>query len=112
MVLTDVEMPGMTGIELLGRLREIAPQLPVAVLTAHPCGWTTRSRRCGTAPTSSWRTSVEPDRLVAVVASLVAKGQAIREASRQSVLAIGAHPDDVEIGARAGAFARAPPDGP
>jgi CheY-like chemotaxis protein len=35
LVLTDVEMPGMTGIELLGQLRDRAPQLPVAVLTAH-----------------------------------------------------------------------------
>ena len=33
------------------------------------------------------------------VAALVAKGRAAREAARQSVLAIGAHPDDVEIGA-------------
>lgn len=36
LVLTDVEMPGMTGIELIGQLRDRAPQLPVAVLTAHP----------------------------------------------------------------------------
>ena len=38
LVLTDVEMPGMTGIELLEAVREIAPQLPVAVVTAHPVG--------------------------------------------------------------------------
>jgi CheY-like chemotaxis protein len=35
LVLTDVEMPGMTGLELLDALRRIAPALPVAVLTAH-----------------------------------------------------------------------------
>jgi LmbE family N-acetylglucosaminyl deacetylase len=33
------------------------------------------------------------------VTALAAKGRAAREAARQSVLAIGAHPDDVEIGA-------------
>jgi CheY-like chemotaxis protein len=35
LVVTDVEMPGMSGLELLDALRRIAPALPVAVLTAH-----------------------------------------------------------------------------
>ena len=35
LVLTDVEMPGMTGIELLESLRQVAPDLPVAIMTAH-----------------------------------------------------------------------------
>ena len=43
--------------------------------------------------------SVPPDQLLADVSALVAKGRAARLAARQAVLAIGAHPDDVEIGA-------------
>src|SRR6202011_727424 len=35
LVFTDVDMPGMNGLELLDALRRIAPALPVAVLTAH-----------------------------------------------------------------------------
>jgi CheY-like chemotaxis protein len=35
LVLTDMDMPGMTFPELLGELRRVAPALPVAVLTAH-----------------------------------------------------------------------------
>ena len=35
LVLTDVEMPGMSGLELLQALRRASPDLPVAVLTAH-----------------------------------------------------------------------------
>ena len=35
LVVTDVDMPGMTGLELLDALRRIAPALPVAVLTGH-----------------------------------------------------------------------------
>ena len=35
MVLTDVDLPGMTGLELLAALREVAPAVPVAVMTAH-----------------------------------------------------------------------------
>ena len=45
-----------------------------------------------------------PDTLLATVTELVAKGRAQRRAGHQVVLAIGAHPDDVEIGA-AGALA-------
>jgi len=39
LVLTDVQLPGMSGLELLDALRQIAPALPVAVVTAHaPAG--------------------------------------------------------------------------
>jgi CheY-like chemotaxis protein len=41
LVLTDLELPGMTGLELLHALRQVAPALPVAVVTAHaPVGTT------------------------------------------------------------------------
>ena len=34
-VVTDIEMPGMTGLELLAMLRAEQPELPVIVMTAH-----------------------------------------------------------------------------
>jgi DNA-binding NtrC family response regulator len=34
-VFTDVRLPGMNGIELLGRIREFDPNIPVIVMTAH-----------------------------------------------------------------------------
>jgi two-component system, NtrC family, response regulator HydG len=98
LVLTDVEMPGMSGLELLGSLRRVAPEPPVAVMTAHA----TLDYAVGAlrnAADEFLQKPVKPDRLLAVVAALVAKGRAARLASRQSVLAIGAHPDDIEIGA-------------
>jgi LmbE family N-acetylglucosaminyl deacetylase len=98
LVLTDVEMPGMTGIELLEAVREISPQLPVAVVTAHPSvDYAVRALR--NKADEFLEKPVRPDKLAGTVAALVAKGRAAREAARQSVLAIGAHPDDVEIGA-------------
>jgi DNA-binding response OmpR family regulator len=35
LILTEVDMPGMTGLELLAALRRVAPGLPVAVVTGH-----------------------------------------------------------------------------
>ena len=35
LVITDMEMPGMTGLELIERVNRCEPGLPVAVMTAH-----------------------------------------------------------------------------
>jgi two-component system response regulator HydG len=42
---------------------------------------------------------VHPDELITTATALVHKGRANRKAARDTVLAVGAHPDDVEIGA-------------
>jgi two-component system, NtrC family, response regulator HydG len=98
LVLTDVEMPGMTGLELLQALRQACPGLPIAVLTAHATvDYAVRALRDHA--NEFLQKTVPPDQLLATVDSLVTKGRAARLASRQAVLAIGAHPDDVEIGA-------------
>jgi LmbE family N-acetylglucosaminyl deacetylase/CheY-like chemotaxis protein len=103
LVLTDVEMPGMTGLELLQALRRVAPDLPVVVLTAHASLDNAVSALRDRAD-EFLQKSVPPEQLLASVSALIAKGRAARQAARQAVLAIGAHPDDVEIGA-AGALA-------
>ncbi len=35
LILTDIRMPNMDGIELLGKLQQVAPQTPVIILTAY-----------------------------------------------------------------------------
>jgi LmbE family N-acetylglucosaminyl deacetylase len=98
LVLTDVEMPGMTGIELLEALRRTDPFLPVAVVTAHATVDVAVGALRNRADDFQEK-PLRPARLAAMVTELVAKGRAARLARRQVVLAIGAHPDDVEIGA-------------
>ena len=34
-VLTDLQLPGMDGVEVIKRCRELAPELPVVLMTAH-----------------------------------------------------------------------------
>ena len=36
LLITDIELPGMSGLELLERARQLMPGLPVAVMTGFP----------------------------------------------------------------------------
>jgi LmbE family N-acetylglucosaminyl deacetylase/ActR/RegA family two-component response regulator len=98
LVITDVEMPGMSGLELLRALREISPDLPVAVITGHATlAYAVQAIRSDA--DEFLEKPVHPDELVATATMLVNKGRANRATARDSVLAVGAHPDDAEIGA-------------
>ena len=99
LVNTDIEMPEMNGLELISRVHQLEPALPVAVVTAHAS-----VDRAVTALRESavdfLHKPIPPDEFREKVAALAARGRAARAATvRESVLAIGAHPDDVEIGA-------------
>ncbi|MBD7917701.1 response regulator [Cellulomonas sp. Sa3CUA2] len=98
-ILTDIQMPGMSGLELLGELRSRAPGVPVAVMTAFASvDYAVEALR-----RNADEFLVKPvaaATLLDRVTALAAEGQARRAAAgrRDVVLAIGAHPDDVEIG--------------
>ena len=98
LVITDVEMPRMTGLEFLERVRRLDPSLPVAVVTAHPsvARAVTTLRQAGT---EFIQKPITPEDLVARVAGLIAQRPSAPAGVAESVLAIGAHPGDVEIGA-------------
>jgi len=98
-VVTDIEMPGMTGLQLMALLRADEPDLPVIVMTAHvSVEYAVGALR---AQADEFLTKpVSAIDLVSAVNRLAADGRANREVARprEFVLAIGAHPDDVEIG--------------
>jgi CheY-like chemotaxis protein len=97
-VITDVEMPRMSGIEFLERMRRLEPELPVVVVTAHPT--VDRAVAAMRQPHTDFiHKPVTAEDFATQVASLVAQRQPAPAAAKQSVLAIGAHPGDVEIGA-------------
>jgi two-component system response regulator HydG len=98
LVITDVEMPRMSGLEFLERVRRLVPGLPVVVVTAHPTvdRAVTALRHVGTEFIHKPITGPE---FVARVTSLMAQYKPARAAVAESVLAIGAHPGDLEIGA-------------
>ena len=98
-VVTDIEMPGMTGLALMQQIRAVQPDLPIVVMTAHiSVDYAVAALR---AQADEFLTKpVGAVELVTVVSRLAADGRANREAARprEHVLAVGAHPDDVEIG--------------
>jgi LmbE family N-acetylglucosaminyl deacetylase/CheY-like chemotaxis protein len=97
-VVADIEMPGLTGLELAGMLKDDDPDLPVVIMTAHVSVDYAVAALRRQADEFLTKPIVSAD-LVAIVSRLAAtyRERVAARASRR-VLAIGAHPDDVEIG--------------
>ena len=79
LVVTDLDMPGMTGLELLGALRQLAPALPVAVVSAHvldgaPAGLLGPADRYLEKP-------LRVDQLIATATALIGRGRPLSDRS-------------------------------
>jgi DNA-binding response OmpR family regulator len=72
LVVTDVDLPAMTGSELLRALRQAVPALPVAVMTACAAADGRLDGLRGQADAFLYK-PVPPTRLVAVVSALIPK---------------------------------------
>jgi len=98
-VITDIEMPGVTGLDLVDQIRAQAPGTPVVVMTAHvSIDYAVAALR---SQADEFLTKpVAASDLISVVNRLAAEFRRAKAATppREVVLAIGAHPDDVEIG--------------
>src|ERR1700691_5883436 len=77
LLLTDIEMPGMNGLELLDRVRVLLPDLPIAVLTGHPTVDYAVSALRGAA-TEFLSKPVTPGDLLAKATKLIEEGRAPR----------------------------------
>ncbi len=97
-VVTDIEMPGMTGIELMAQLDQGRPDLRFIVITAHISVDYAVSALRGDADELLTK-PIDAVALVSAVGRLAEEGRRVRAGrGHRVVLAIGAHPDDVEIG--------------
>ncbi len=96
-VLADVELPGMSGLDLVRAAKAAQPHVATLILSGHASfDYAVEAIRAGA---DDYVTKpVEPGQLVTKVEELIALTRERRAADREIVLAIGAHPDDVEIG--------------
>lgn len=99
-IVSDIELPGRSGLELLDDFKRLAPGVPVIFLTAHASlDYAVVALRGGA---SEFLTKpIQAAKLVEVATGLARSGRRKRDAAPRPlvVLAVGAHPDDVEIGA-------------
>src|SRR5215469_6361595 len=78
LLITDIRLPGMSGLELLDRVRKQVPGLPVAVLTGHASVDYAVDARRGAAAEFLQKPVSRPD-LLAKAAELIAASRAARE---------------------------------
>jgi two-component system, NtrC family, response regulator HydG len=98
LLVTDIEMPGITGLELVKQVRRLAPDLPIMIVSGHVTvdNVMTALRR---SVAEFLPKPVAAEDLIGRATALVEASRKTRAATRQVVLAIGAHPGDIEIGA-------------
>jgi LmbE family N-acetylglucosaminyl deacetylase len=97
LVISDVDLPGINGLEVVRRAKAALPLVSTLILTGHTSfDNAVEALRAGA---DNFVTKpFDREALLTPVVELLALAAARKQASRRVVLAIGAHPDDVEIG--------------
>jgi LmbE family N-acetylglucosaminyl deacetylase/CheY-like chemotaxis protein len=96
-VVSDIELPGMTGLELLRISKEALPFTPTLLVTAHGTLDYALDAIRGRADGFLLKPLARREFLEKIT-ELTERAAAERRQHRHVVVAIGAHPDDVEIG--------------
>jgi len=97
LIIADIELPDTDGIEFVGNARGVDPALSTLIVSGRSkFDYAIGAIRAGA---DDYMTKpLEPAALIAKVEELMEATSSRRAEGRQRVLAIGSHPDDVEIG--------------
>ena len=96
-LVSDIELPGLTGIELATEAKRRSPFLAVALMTAHSTfEHAVLALRANV--DDFWPKPMSRQELSVKIKGLIDRSEKRVANGRQRVLAIGAHPDDIEIG--------------
>lgn len=96
-LLVDIGLPGRSGFELVTEIKQRWPAIPIALTTAD-ASMDVAVRALRSQVDDFLAKPVDPEQLAAQVERLLAVARARRHDAAERILAIGAHPDDVEIG--------------
>ncbi len=97
LVIADVNLPGRSGIELAGETKRLCPLAGILILTGN-ASLDTAVGALRSGADDFLTKPVDGPALAVKVADLISASHARKSDRREVVLAIGAHPDDVEIG--------------
>ena len=97
LIVSDIDLPGMNGLELVRNVKHQRPQLAILILSGHSSfDHAVAAMRAGA---DDYLTKpFDPPGLIEKALALIALTRDRRAAGLEVVLAVGAHPDDVEIG--------------
>ena len=96
LVLLDLSLPGMSGLDLLKHIRSLYPALPVLVLSAHEeAVYADRVVRAGAQGYVSKNTSSED--IIAAIRTVLSGGLALSETLKQRILTSGAANDETPL---------------
>jgi LmbE family N-acetylglucosaminyl deacetylase/CheY-like chemotaxis protein len=97
LIIADIELPGMDGLEFLQIARTRNPEVASLVVSGRTrFDYAVEAIRAGA---DDYVTKpVDPANLLEKVQAIIAARRARRPQRAETVLAVGAHPDDVEIG--------------
>ena len=97
LIVTDIDLPSMNGLEFIRTVRTAEDTIAALVLSGHASfDYAVAALRAGA--DDYMHKPVEPADLIAKAQELIALTHSRRRRGTEVVLAVGAHPDDVEIG--------------
>ncbi len=96
-VVCDIELPGMSGLDLLRISKDVLPDTPTLLITAYGKLEYAVDAIRGRADEFLLK-PLARDVFLQKISELRARSGEVRRARSQVVVAVGAHPDDVEIG--------------
>jgi LmbE family N-acetylglucosaminyl deacetylase len=97
-VICCIQLPDMVGFEVLRVSKNVRPMTPVLLISQGPANPDYPSLAIRERADDMLVTPVDTRAMRQRVITLIKEGRAARAAREHTVLAVGAHPDDVEIG--------------
>ena len=97
LIITDIELPGMSGLELVMKIKAAQPHVATLILTGHR-SFDNAVEAIRVGADDFLTKPVDRATLIEKIDELAALSARRRASSSATVLAIGAHPDDIEVG--------------
>jgi LmbE family N-acetylglucosaminyl deacetylase/CheY-like chemotaxis protein len=97
LIITDIELPGMSGLELVMKIKAAQPHVATLILTGHR-SFDNAVEAIRVGADDFLTKPVDRATLIEKIDELAALSARRKAASSAAVLAIGAHPDDLEVG--------------